>query len=197
MTRLAGTRRRDVALSLAENIGTIQKRQPEHDQRTDIVSDSWKAHQSNKERFEVCWQQGSNMTGQALQQKIHGHFRREEPMSIRAIQGQFKVTQVNFRRNGFLTQKVEQGYAPFLYHVKQLTSGGSSPDASCTLFQVRKRLGTSKSIQMTQKETWMNWQNKLWMRVPCKKNTFNLESMQKLPTRRVEARCTSAPVIHL
>ena len=99
---------------------------------------------------------------------------------------QFKVTQVNFRINGFLTQKVEQGYAPFLYHVKQLTSGGSSPDASCTLFQVRKRLGTSKSIQMTQKETWMNWQNKLWMRISCAKKK-HIQSWKDAKTSNKES----------
>ena len=43
----------------------------------------------------------------------------------------------------------------------QLTSESSSPVTSCTWVQIRKRLGTLKSIQMTQEENWMNLQNKL------------------------------------
>ena len=43
----------------------------------------------------------------------------------------------------------------------QLASRRSSPDASCTLVQVQKRLGTSKSVQMTQKENGMNLHSKL------------------------------------
>ena len=36
-----------------------------------------------------------------------------------------------------------------------------SPDTPCSSVQVRKRLGTLKSIQMTKKENGMNWQSKL------------------------------------
>ena len=53
-TRHVGKRDSTRALSWREYIGSIQKRQPEHDQRADTVSDSWTA-QSNKQRDEVCW----------------------------------------------------------------------------------------------------------------------------------------------
>ena len=195
MTRLAGTRKRDGALSWTENIGTTQKKDsPNMIKGLTLCQIFGKLTSQTKKDLKFAGNKDQNMTGQTLQQKIRGHFRREEPMSIRATQGHSGELQDIFT---FSHKKVEQGHTPFLYHVKQLTSWDSSPDSSCTLFQVRKRLRTSKSIKMTQKETWMNWQNKLWMRISCTNNTSNLERMQKLPTRRVQARCTSAPVIHL
>ena len=42
--------------------------------------------QTKKERCEVCWKEGSLMTGQPLSQKIHNNVRRKEHMFIRAFQ---------------------------------------------------------------------------------------------------------------
>ena len=73
-------------LSWRECLKCIQKGQPEHDQRTDTVSDSWKAHQSKKERCEVCWKEVLMMTGQPSCQKIHTSVCPKERLFIRAIQ---------------------------------------------------------------------------------------------------------------
>ena len=45
---------------------------------------------TNKERYEVCWKEGSEMTGPQLFQKIHNNFQREEPMYIRALQNHLR-----------------------------------------------------------------------------------------------------------
>ena len=43
--------------------------------------------QTQKEGYDVCWKEGSQMTGQQLFQEIHTNFQPEEPICIRALQG--------------------------------------------------------------------------------------------------------------
>ena len=65
----------------------------------------------------------------------------------------------------------------------QLSSGRSSPDTSCTLVQVRKRLGTLKKYaDVNQKENGMNWES-----ISCAEAS-NLGRMHQFPERRIEAR---------
>ena len=68
------------ALFWTEHVGSYSKRQPEHDQRTNTVSDSWNAHQK----------EGSEMTGEHLYHRMHTNFQREEPMYIKRQAGLWK-----------------------------------------------------------------------------------------------------------
>ena len=81
----------------------------------------------------------------------------------------------------------------------QLTSRGWSPDSSCTLVQVRKRHGTLKSIQMTQKENGMKWQSKsrkciLYRSIQSWKD---VSISRKENSRKEVQTCISTPMIHL
>ena len=91
-----------------------QNSEPEHDPRTASTSDSWKAHQPNKDRrYEVCWKEGSKLTGQKLYRRIHESVYQEEPVFIRALQGQ---SGNNLDISTFCHAKIEETYEPFLYH---------------------------------------------------------------------------------
>ena len=106
------------------------KSEPELDERTFTVSDPWEAQQPNKERYEVCWQKGSVMTGQPFYQQMHNQFRREEPMCIRAPKG---LSGKNLDLSTCSHKKIEKGYAPFLSYIgfsrseDSIKSGGLVP----------------------------------------------------------------------
>ena len=105
------TQRKTWSSIIMKKTSGCSRRQPERDQRIDTVSDSWKAHQSNKERFEVCCK-GRIEDGQQLYQRIYTNFHREEPMfiesSTRSLQQESEYIDA-------LSQK-DWGYASLLYH---------------------------------------------------------------------------------
>ena len=81
-------RERDGASSWREHVRIVKKTETEHDKRIDSVSDSGEpTSQTEKERCEVCWKEGSKMKCQQLYEKMHGNVCQEEPMFIRALLG--------------------------------------------------------------------------------------------------------------
>ena len=70
LTRHAGKRESGGALSWTRVRQDWQNSEPKPCQRTASMSDSWKAHQSNKERYEVCWTEGSMTTRRFLTQRL-------------------------------------------------------------------------------------------------------------------------------
>ena len=86
VTRQAGKRGRDGALSWQEYIGTIQRDSRNMIKGLTPYQILEKLTSQTKERCEVCWKTGTMMNGQQQYQKILDNFRRE-PMFIRVRQG--------------------------------------------------------------------------------------------------------------
>ena len=85
---------------------------------------------TTKQRYEVSWHPGSDMTGQLLFGKIHWKKWEEPSACIRAPQGHASK-QADTRK--FTYRLVEKGFASFLYHLgtakneSSITSDGIIP----------------------------------------------------------------------
>ena len=87
-TRHVGKRDSDRALPWKKYIRSTQKDSPNMiEELTPYQILGKLTSQTEEERDEVCRNEGSRMTGQQLYQKIHPNCQREEPMYIRARQG--------------------------------------------------------------------------------------------------------------
>ena len=97
-----------------EDTRSCSKRQPGQNQRTDAVPDSRKAHQSNTERSEVCWKEGSKMTGQQFFKRFITVFAKKN----RCTSVLYKVARAGIWIHRRVSHsKIEKGYAPFQNHV--------------------------------------------------------------------------------
>ena len=86
--------------------------------------------QTQTERFEICWKEGSQMTGQQLHQHIHTNFQRGELLYIRALPGH---SGENLDFSTLSHKQIEKGQASSLHHIgfsrheNPIKSGGRVP----------------------------------------------------------------------
>ena len=119
LTRHVGNRDRTGAVPQRKYIGTFQRDSPEMIKgltTCQILS------QTQKERYEVCWKEGTQMTGRQLHQEIHANVQRDQPMYIKALQGHSgDILDIST----FSHTEIETGHASLLYHTVSPRHEGS------------------------------------------------------------------------